>query len=283
MGSRPAEGLREGLELPPYRLVAFNSATASENKIHDDDVARQYGFRGGLVPGVTVYAYMTRPVVEAFGIEWLGRGSGYARFLQPVYHGDETVVLARVDAATEDETRLGLEVRNSEGELCATGWASLPNGACAPPPDPASYPEADLPAERPAASEAALRDADPLGTARFRFEAGDKASDFLASIGDDLDVYIEHQVAHPGFLIRYANTALAANVLLGPWIHVSSEVRHFSLVRDGDEVAARARVKDLFERKGHRFVEIDVLLVANGDRPVMRVDHTAIYDVRRTS
>ena len=37
-----------------YHVKARNPATESENKIHHDDVARQYGFAGGLVPGVTV-------------------------------------------------------------------------------------------------------------------------------------------------------------------------------------------------------------------------------------
>ena len=40
------------------RVVARNDAEASENRIHDDRVAAEYGFRGGLVPGVTVYAYL---------------------------------------------------------------------------------------------------------------------------------------------------------------------------------------------------------------------------------
>ncbi len=34
-------------------------------------------------------------------------------------------------------------------------------------------------------------------------------------------------------------------------------------------------------RKGHRFVDYDVLMVAGEGRPVMSVHHTAIYDVRR--
>jgi len=38
----------------PYRVEAFNTAKASENKIHDDAVARRFGFGGGLVPGVDV-------------------------------------------------------------------------------------------------------------------------------------------------------------------------------------------------------------------------------------
>ena len=32
--------------LDPYRVQAFNTAKASENKIHDDDVARRFGFGG---------------------------------------------------------------------------------------------------------------------------------------------------------------------------------------------------------------------------------------------
>ena len=43
-----------GMLLPPHTLRAHNDAAASANKIHDDAVAAQYGFRGGLVPGVSV-------------------------------------------------------------------------------------------------------------------------------------------------------------------------------------------------------------------------------------
>ena len=50
---------RGGPDLRPMvrRVRARNDAQRSENAIHDHDVAQQYGFEGGLVPGVTVYAY----------------------------------------------------------------------------------------------------------------------------------------------------------------------------------------------------------------------------------
>src|SRR5215216_3941798 len=41
-----------------YRLQAYNTAKQSENKMHDDTVAKRFGFSGGLVPGVDVMAYM---------------------------------------------------------------------------------------------------------------------------------------------------------------------------------------------------------------------------------
>ena len=53
--------------LDPYRVVAFNTAHDSENKIHDDATARRFGFGGGLVPGVDVYGYMTPPAGHALG------------------------------------------------------------------------------------------------------------------------------------------------------------------------------------------------------------------------
>src|SRR3970282_1359533 len=66
-----ARGFTPGQALPLYTVRANNTSTASENKIHDDSVARLYGFSGGLVPGVDVYAYMTHPVVHALGRDWL--------------------------------------------------------------------------------------------------------------------------------------------------------------------------------------------------------------------
>src|SRR5258708_24152273 len=44
--------------LETYRVQAYNTAKLSENKMHDDTVARRFGFSGGLVPGVGVMAYM---------------------------------------------------------------------------------------------------------------------------------------------------------------------------------------------------------------------------------
>jgi acyl dehydratase len=108
-----------------YRVQAYNTATASENRIHDDAVARRFGFRGGLVPGVDVYAYLTHPIVARFGRPWLERGRVAARFLKPVYDGEEVVVTAAGDEA------LAIEARNAAGELCATAQATLP--ASAPP------------------------------------------------------------------------------------------------------------------------------------------------------
>lgn len=252
-----------------HRVRAHNAATESENKIHDDTVARQYGFRGGLVPGVTVYAYMTRPVAERWGRAWVERGSMTARFVAPVYEDQEVRVGfdgERLTASTDDG-------------VVATGTAALPDAPAAAPPV-GDYPTAPLPANRPPASAQSLGAVDVLGSLDAGFHAG-KADDFLAEIGDDLPLYPDERVAHPGYLIRDANWILAANVRLGPWIHVESTVMHFSAVEDGQRVSTRGRVRELFERKGHEFVVLDLLQVADDARPVARIEHTAIYRPRR--
>src|SRR5438552_8293063 len=268
-----------------YRVRAHNAATESENRIHDDEVARRHGFRGGLVPGVTVYAYMTHPVVARLGRAWLERGTITARFHQPFYDGDTVTV----DAAAVDATALELTATNDAGTVCATGRASLLAATVAGPggrpdegadrPDPADYPETPLPDEPAPATPEALAALDVLGSLEAGFHA-DRAHGFLGQLDDDLQLYGRDRIAHPGWLLRAANDVLAANVRLGPWIHTASAVTNLGVVNDGDRVATRARLSALSTRKGHELVELDVLLLANRNRPVTHIRHTAIYRLR---
>src|ERR1043166_2145159 len=78
--------------LETYRLQAYNTAKQSENKMHDDTVARRFGFSGGLVPGVDVMAYMMHLPVARWGRAFLQRGLIEARFIKPVYDGETTEV-----------------------------------------------------------------------------------------------------------------------------------------------------------------------------------------------
>lgn len=262
-----------------YRVVAYNTASASANKIHDDVVARRYGFRSGLVPGVDVYAYMSHPPVQVWGIDWLHHGSMRARFRAPVHDGEKLTVVsgevARGSGFSADRA-LWLEVRNGAGVVCATGDARLPDTP--EPPPGISWPATAPAAEPPEASPEVLTPGTALALAPHRFRA-DHAPDFLKDVRESLGLYAEARVAHPGWLLRDANYVLSTNVVLGPWIHVESAVQHYGLVNDGDMVQARATINKEWERKGHRFVELDVGLFAD-HRLVARVTHTAIYRPR---
>ena len=81
-------GLAVGRQTPLLVKVAHNAATESENKIHSDAEARRLGLKGGFVPGVTLYAYLTELLVPLLGPGWLQQGSCSVRFVRPVYEGE---------------------------------------------------------------------------------------------------------------------------------------------------------------------------------------------------
>ena len=115
-----------------------------------------------------------------------------------------------------------------------------------------------------------------LGTLEETFTA-ESARQQLAEVGETLADFADERVVHPGHLLRLADSILSANVELPPWMHVSSRAAFFAPVHWGDTVSVRARLVSLFEKKGHSFVQLDVLAL-RGDQPVMRVDpYTAIY------
>ena len=77
-------------------------------------------------------------------------------------------------------------------------------------------------------------------------------------------IYAREGLGHPGLLQRVMNKVLVDNAILGPWIHVGSRMQLLSAGASGDELTARAKVTGNYEKKGHRFVELDALVVANG-------------------
>src|SRR5438128_714362 len=131
--------------LPEYHVKARNTSSSSENKIHEEQIARQYGFRGALVPGVTVYAYLTHPLVEAFGAAWLERGTANVRFLKPIHDGEEVRLAGAVTARDAKGLSATVTATTTVGGECATLSATLPAGSPVPV-NLALYPVAPLPA-----------------------------------------------------------------------------------------------------------------------------------------
>ncbi|MGH8984562.1 MAG: hypothetical protein ACRDY6_11905, partial [Acidimicrobiia bacterium] len=154
--------------------------------------------------------------------------------------------------------------------------AVLPGDGADPPPI-AHWPAGNPPAAPPAATPEVLT-AQPFGRLAVHFRA-ERCHEYLDDVREPLPLFRDERVAHPGWLLRFANFVLTANVRLGPWIHVESSVQFFGPVTDGDLVETRARVTGEYERKGHRFVDLDVVQLV-GDRPITRTAHSAIYRPR---
>lgn len=272
-----------GNQLPVYRVKAKNTAVDSDNKIHDDAVAAKFGFRGGLVPGVIVYAYMTVPLVERFAEDWLERGSMQVKFHQPFYEGETVIVSAEVDDEAEP-AKVIIKAEREDGSVCATGLATvnddsrwLGNAAIA---DFSEHPLPDF-SLRPVAKRENLIAGARLGSFAETIDLPGAGVDYLQSINERLPVYYgANAVAHPGYLLGRANEIFVRNFKLNPWIHVGSDLINYGILQDGEELSIRGRLREVFEHKGHEMASMDLLFVANGNRIVQQVRHTAIYKIR---
>jgi hypothetical protein len=255
-----------------HELVAYNTAIASDNKIHDDSVAHQFGFKGGLVPGVDVYAYLCWGPVSEWGPAWLERGTAEFRIGLPTYDGDLMTL------EWEPPTCV---IRNPAGVVVITATMDLPDRpGSLPAQEPPRLQRPD-PADRPPASRESLAVGTHLGAYQGVFRAEAHRAD-LEDMRESLPIYRDLGIAHPAWLLRTANWVLSDNVVLGPWMHVGSRIQYLGLVHDGAEVEARATVVAEYEKKGHRFCELDVAVVADG-APVARIAHTAIYQPRQVA
>ncbi|HEX2943115.1 MAG TPA: hypothetical protein VHO91_18835 [Rhodopila sp.] len=260
------------MQLPPYQVSAFNTAKASENKIHDDATAQRFGFKGGFVAGVNVYGYMTHQPLQRWGRAWLERGTAEARFGKPVYEGDMAEVIA-----TEAGDSLDLEV-HSDGVLCATGRAGMAADGWRLRID--DYKAVAPRQERLPADESTLPAGEWLGMNPLLITEAYHAQDLVDSRETD-PLYAREKIVHIGTILRCCNWALSHNVILPAWIHMGSVVRNLGLAHVGDTLNVRARITRNYEHKGHKWVELDALVLANETTPVIQATHTAIYRPRQ--
>lgn len=252
-----------------YRVTARNGDTDSPNKMHDDEVARRHGFRGGLVPGVSVFGYLVHPVAEVWGRDWVERGTLSARFVAPAYDGDALLV----KVLPTDDGAMAVTATKADGTVCASGCATLPAERSPAPHIPAAPARPLVPAAPEHVGALGL-----LASLAATYDQVERER-YLAQHDERLPLFTDGTVGHPGWLVRHANHILMAAVDLPPWIHVASEVRNHGVLVEDDVVSVRGRVVSAYERKGHEFVELDVMMLA-GDRPLQSVRHTAIYRPR---
>lgn len=242
------------------RFTAHNYAEDHTNRIHSDDVAREFGFSGALVPGVGIYSYIITPAVTKFGIDWLLRGFASVKFLKPVYDGDAITV----QSEEADSSNLHLELHNSSGLLCAVADAGLRSEAESLSAE--KYPLAELP--MPDDRRAAQADAVPAGT-------------ILGSLNGVFDSVklggnFEVSVRPAALLLALANDIIAANVALGPWIHTASVVTHFGMLDESEQFSLHGSIVDSGQKRGHDLVVADLALFGVNQRPIASIRHSAL-------
>ena len=226
-----------------FRVVAVNTAPDSENRMHDDAVARKHGFSGGgLVPGVDVFEYLVRGALQ-LDPTWMCSGrQGELRLFKPYFDGEEVLVTAP-----------------GEGEIHAGDRAILRTSGSLASPSPA-WKNVALPVQRPTASTASLAPGTRLGSLLH--------CKLISADGP----------AKARQLLELANQILMQNVILDPWIHTQSKIAWLEAVQTAQQVDVCATVMAEFERKGHRLVTLDLhYRESHTGKPVAHVEHTAIW------
>jgi hypothetical protein len=265
-----------GASLPEYRVKASIDAADSDNRLQDNESARHCGFRAGLVSGASIFAYMTRPLVESAGKDWLTRGSADVRLIRPVYEGEEMRISGFVSTEDKEGTySLEYQAANSQGVLCGLGIAQLPAVALLREPSPDDYPPGRARLHRPVSLES-LQVGENLTPVTSDFTWSVHWQYCRKSIRDLHPLY--EKTLHPGWLVSRASQILAANYAVQAWIDVACQVQHFHLQEEECAIETRGRVHSKFERNGDHFIVLDLAVFAPG-RCLATIRHTAIFRI----
>ena len=179
---------------------ARNLSEHADNVIHTDEGAQAAGFPSALVAGVTTYAYLTHPLVAAWGADWVARGGGEVRFRAPVFADADVECLPTI-----------------------TGDASVMMEAVCR--DQERNPRVTFDAVRDAGPPPAMRAGEQLPSRQFRL--GDEfAADYGERAGDDLSLYADQGIMHPVTWPQIANRIMSTDLVNGAWIHTRSIIRH---------------------------------------------------------
>jgi hypothetical protein len=220
-----------------------------------------------------VYGYLARPFVALYGTRWLDGSKASLRLRQPVYEGERYGVMV----AEAPEGALVSTISAANGEVCASCEVHLEAGAMASElPAWVSHPAPDV-GRRPI-SLAVLKPGTTLTAIHNQVSERDVLQYLTKTADDDVVYQAEHPLVHAFTMLQQANDALAQNYDLGPWIHTASEIDNYRPVFAPSELVTYGEVLEAYERKGHEYVVLDTLTLADGE-PAQRVRHTSIFKV----
>jgi len=264
-----------------WSAEAFNQAPESENRIHSDEVAQEYGFRGALVPGVTVSAYLIHPAVVAWGEAWLERGRARVVVHSPVYDRETF----RVEVSNASPSAYDADLSDGTGARCATAQVELP-GVDAVPAPPKMRHDAILGRdfERPEASREVMERRRREGLSAMRARWNDEApiTRYLRDPDGMPNCFSKQGFANPAFVLGLTNWALAGNVRMSPWLHLQTDSQNYRPIAANTELVVESVISDLFEKKGHEFIDVDMNIFDRADdTAVASVRLRAIYKLRQ--
>lgn len=233
--------------LETWSVVARNNSEHARNPIHTDAGAQAAGFARALVAGVTTYAYLTHPIVVAWGVEWLTRGGCDMRFLAPVCQDD---TLRLVPAGDGDDVVVAALVDDDRAA------------------------RATLRAVRSSGRPQSMRAGEVLPSREVRL-IGEYGSDYGLRAGDDLGTFAMLGIVHPAVWPALANYVVHRDVARGSWIHTRSVVRHHATAAAGVVATIESVVVERTDSRAGERAVLDVRILVDGN-PVATLEHHAI-------
>ena len=267
------------MPVAPWNAIAFNQDPESDNRIHGDELARQYGFEGGLVPGVTISAYLAHPAVQAWGEDFLDHGCAHVKVLSPLYDGEPF----RVEIQDQTPSSYRARLLRAEDTVSAEATVWLEPG---PPsaPERRGDPVAGKDYTPPLSSTATWRKLRDEGCKAFRYRWGGPhlMRSYLKDAADMPTLLAgDGACANMSYILGISNWVAAGNAHMNPWVHLETRSRNYRAIAPGTDIVAEMQVTDLFERKGHEFFDADVALYdARDDGCLAAISLRAIYHLR---
>lgn len=263
------------LPTKPLQAYAINEDPNTVNRIHSDDVAISYGFKGALVAGAHLFGHASELLTQAYREKWLSGSGLVMRFLKPAYEGD----LLNIGFSSQRgrNKMLRVECKNERDELLSTVdfqfFAQLPEP---------SHLSRTLAPERKMVRRKIRWGSVRPGEAFPEFTWAPSDEENITSAGahaKDLSLW-ESGLVHPRLWIDLANRMLTNRFKMPAWLHLETRIIARSSLRTGHTYRLVATPELKWRRRGNEYLRLYVAIL-DEDGPRMEIWHTANFLIVR--
>lgn len=260
-----------------FSILAFNNAQSSENRIHSDEIAAKFGFKGALVSGANLFGYLSQPLVAHYRESWLQTNIINVEFIKPAYQ-DDLLTIKTKDLSCDSSSRAHCTyMYNAENQLLAKLKSSQPD----------QLPEVNQLAQiyrkpeelkRQEISWDIINENKPWPTYVWK----PTQEDNLQRVSTQRDQCAIYQSTrghiHPYYLLESCNKALMRKFIMPAWIHTGSRLILRKPLQVGQTIEIRTTPAQKWERKGHQFVKLYIAMLTD-NTVALEAEHIAIFKI----
>jgi hypothetical protein len=246
----------------------YRAVNATNQGIHNDDVAAALGYRGGLVTGHAIISCVMDHAQACWPGRWTSAGSLRMWFGRPVYDGDDMTITIKDDGTVTVTTGAADPDPRATGKIADLDQSVFTGSRRTFPASP--------PAPRRLTPDTAAT-TDALGSTEFVVDE-EACRSQLAAIGLTPPRSGVVDGAGIAYLYRYYVPHSRANFTTDqPIIHIGAELEWQRPVAFGERISVRGRVDRAYCRRGVCYLVSDLAWCDEKETPVLRASHTVVY------